>query len=203
MLDKLKEWDTALFYAINDARSNFLDWFFAIISSHWFFAIIVLVFAFSIWKVRFKFKVLPLIVIVLLVSLCFLFADRISVLCFKDVVERLRPSHVLQDVHLVALRNLQLIYDSKGGLYGFVSSHTANLCCIAVIYAKLSSKKKITILCLALWAVLTAYSRVYCGVHYPMDVICGGLLGFVLGEIIYYVFSLLDRKYKWNIEQKE
>ena len=170
MLDKLKELDTALFYAINDARSNFLDWFFAIISSHWFFAIIVLVFAFSIWKVRFKFKVLPLIVIVLLVSLCFLFADRISVLCFKD---------------------------------GFVSSHTANLCCIAVIYAKLSSKKKITVLCLALWAVLTAYSRVYCGVHYPMDVICGGLLGFVLGEIIYYVFSLLDRKYKWNIEQKE
>ena len=80
MLDKLKEWDTALFYAINDARSNFLDWFFAIISSHWFFAIIVLAFAFFIWKVRFKFKVLPLIVIVLLVSLCFLFADRISVL---------------------------------------------------------------------------------------------------------------------------
>ena len=130
-------------------------------------------------------------------------ASTAPVLCFKDVVERLRPSHALQDVHLVALRNLQLIYDSKGGLYGFVSSHTANLCCIAVIYAKLSSKKKITISCLALWAVLTAYSRVYCGVHYPMDVICGGLLGFVLGEIIYYVFSLLDRKYKWNIEQKE
>ncbi|MBQ5873180.1 MAG: phosphatase PAP2 family protein [Bacteroidales bacterium] len=42
---------------------------------------------------------------------------------------------------------------------------------------------------------LTAYSRVYCGVHYPGDVFCGGLLGVVLGWLIYLLYSKLKQRF--------
>ena len=59
-------------------------------------------------------------------TLLFFLGDRVSVVGFKDVFERLRPSHALEDVFLVKLKDFQLIYTSKGGLYGFVSSHSTN-----------------------------------------------------------------------------
>ncbi|MBR5254339.1 MAG: phosphatase PAP2 family protein [Bacteroidales bacterium] len=42
---------------------------------------------------------------------------------------------------------------------------------------------------------LTAYSRVYCGVHYPGDVLCGGLLGVVLGWLVYMLYCKLKKRF--------
>ncbi|MEE1112603.1 MAG: phosphatase PAP2 family protein, partial [Bacteroidales bacterium] len=42
---------------------------------------------------------------------------------------------------------------------------------------------------------LTAYSRIYCGVHYPGDVLCGGLLGVVLGLLIYMLYCKLKKRF--------
>ncbi len=38
---------------------------------------------------------------------------------------------------------------------------------------------------LLLWALAISYSRIYLGVHYPLDVICGGLLGILWGKLVY------------------
>lgn len=191
MIEYLNDLDTQAFYLINAARNDFFDWFFAVISSHLFFAIVVasifVCFAYKNFKKHWW-------IVLLLIGLCFLLGDRVSVVGFKDVFERLRPSHALEDVFLVKLKDFQLIYTSKGGLYGFVSSHSTNAFCIATVFGLLSRKTKTWIL-LLLWAILTAYSRIYCGVHYPGDVLCGGLLGVVLGLLIYLLYSKLKKRF--------
>jgi undecaprenyl-diphosphatase len=191
MIEYLNDLDTQAFYLINSARNDFFDWFFAVISSHLFFALVVAsIFICFAYK---KFKKTWWIVLIL-IGLCFLLGDRVSVMGFKDVFERLRPSHALQDVFLVKFKDFHLVYTSKGGMYGFVSSHATNAFCIATLFG-LISRKRLSWILLLLWAFLTAYSRIYCGVHYPGDVICGGLLGVVLGWLIYFLYTKIKNKY--------
>lgn len=192
-MDSLIAYDTQLFYLINGARGSFSDWFFAIISSHLFFGIFI--FAMVLWLSVSQFKK-SFWHILILVAVCFLLADRISVLCFKDVFMRLRPSHALEGVNLVKFSNFQLIYDSKGGLYGFVSSHATNALCLTTVFASISRHRKSVILIMGIWSLLTMYSRIYCGVHYPADVICGALLGIVIGLFVSWGYNFVRKKIK-------
>lgn len=192
-MDSLIAYDTQLFYLINGARGSFWDWFFAIISSHLFFGIFI--FAMVLWLSVSQFKK-SFWHILILVAVCFLLADRISVLCFKDVFMRLRPSYALEGVNLVKFSDFQLIYDSKGGLYGFVSSHATNALCLTTVFATISRHKKSVILIMGIWSLLTMYSRIYCGVHYPTDVICGALLGIAIGLFISWGYNFVKKKIK-------
>lgn len=192
-MDSLIAYDTQLFYLINGARGNFGDWFFAIISSHLFFGIFI--FAMVLWLSVSQFKK-SFWHILILVAVCFLLADRISVLCFKDVFMRLRPSHALEGVNLVKFSDFQLIYDSKGGLYGFVSSHATNALCLTTVFATISRHRKSVILIMGIWSLLTMYSRIYCGVHYPTDVICGALLGIAIGLFVSWGYNFVRKKIK-------
>jgi undecaprenyl-diphosphatase len=191
MIEYLNDLDTKAFYLINAARNDFFDWFFAVISSHLFFAIVVagifLAFSYKNFKKTWW-------IVLLIIGLCFLLGDRVSVMGFKEVFERPRPSHALEDAFLVKFKDFQLVYNSKGGLYGFVSSHSANAFCIAMAFSLLS-RKRLVVFLLFIWALLTGYSRIYCGVHYPGDVICGGLLGVLLGWLIYLLYSKLKNKF--------
>lgn len=191
MIEYLNDLDTKAFYLINTARNDFFDWFFAVISSHLFFALVVagifLAFSYKNFKKTWW-------IVLLIIGLCFLLGDRVSVMGFKEVFERPRPSHALEDAFLVKFKDFQLVYNSKGGLYGFVSSHSANAFCIAMAFSLLS-RKRLVVFLLFIWAILTGYSRIYCGVHYPGDVICGALLGVLLGWLIYLLYSKLKNKF--------
>ena len=191
MIEYLNDLDTKAFYLINTARNEFFDWFFAVISSYSFFAIVVagifLAFSYKNFKKTWW-------IVLLIIGLCFLLGDRVSVMGFKEVFERPRPSHALEDAFLVKFKDFQLVYNSKGGLYGFVSSHATNAFCIATAFS-LISRKRTAVLLLFIWAILTGYSRIYCGVHYPGDVICGGLLGVLLGWLIYLLYSKLKKRF--------
>ncbi|HBN05486.1 MAG TPA: phosphatase PAP2 family protein [Bacteroidales bacterium] len=184
--------DTELFYLINGLRNPFFDYFFAFLSHNLSFVVAILsaVIFLSIKKFNKHFWIL-----IILVALSFLLADRISVLCFKDVFQRLRPSHALEGVNLVKLSSWHLIYDYKGGLYGFVSSHSANAFSLATIFAILGTKYKLLPILIYSWAILVGYSRIYCGVHYPLDVIVGGILGIGIGLLIVMLYKFILKKY--------
>ena len=118
------------------------------------------------------------------ITLC----DQTTSHLLKNLVQRLRPSHE------PALAGL--IYLSKagpGGLYGFVSSHAANAFGMATfLFFVLGKQFKLLKYWLLLWAALVSYSRIYNGVHYPADVLFGGLIGCAYGYLMAKAYFALD-----------
>jgi undecaprenyl-diphosphatase len=118
-------------------------------------------------------------------------ADAIANFGFKQTIQRPRPSH-----HVELSEKLHYYVTSKGeeyrgGPYGFVSGHATNSFAIAFFFGLFfwSYKRKRTLYLLLLWAALVAYSRMYLGVHYPSDLLCGGLLGGGIAFAAHRVFQ--------------
>ena len=115
-------------------------------------------------------------------------ADQVSVHLFKNTFQRLRPCHE------PALNGLVHLFNGEcGGKFGFVSSHATNSFNFALLSLLFIRKRWYTI-SIILWALVIGYSRIYLGVHYPGDVICGSLLGALVGWSIYKLYELTDNK---------
>jgi undecaprenyl-diphosphatase len=109
--------------------------------------------------------------------------DQSSVHLFKNLVQRLRPCHEPDLQGLV-----HLVRNKCGGQYGFISSHAANAFGVATFTALWMGKRWITIV-MIVWALLICYSRIYLGVHYPLDVIAGGLWGAGCAWLVFMLFN--------------
>lgn len=166
---KILELDTDFFLYLNSFHNDFWDTIMLMVTRKetWipFFTVILF---FIIKNYRSKWWL-----VVLFVALTVLLADQLSVL-LKETVQRLRPVHNPEIEHLVhnVLR--------KGGLHGFVSSHAANSFALFVFTTRLFRNKGYWLLML-FWAVLFSYSRIYSGVHYPLDILGGAVLGWLIG----------------------
>lgn len=185
MLDKLIQLDKTLFLWLNSHNSPVWDKIMWFISGklEWV-PLYLLIIGYIIF--RYRWKSIPIITsIILLIAL----ADRFSVMAFKQVFERLRPSHNVdfQGIIHLYMRDNGSYY--TGGLYGFVSSHAANSFALATFLALLF-RSRILSVGLFIWAGLVAYSRIYLGVHYPADIAGGALLGSILawGIFLFYKF---------------
>jgi undecaprenyl-diphosphatase len=110
------------------------------------------------------------------------------VLLFKDTFQRLRPCHepVLEGL-------VHIVKGKCGGMYGFVSSHAAN-CFYATVISGLFVRKKWFSISMICWAALISYSRIYLGVHYPGDVICGATFGALVGWGVFILYEITDVK---------
>lgn len=119
----------------------------------------------------------------------FLVAAGLMVLCadqtsglFKSYVPKFRPTHyepIACDVHTV--------YGYVGGLYGTVSAHAAN-CLAFMILAGSVVRREWAWWVLGVWVAVVSYSRIYLGVHYPMDVCFGLLAGGFWGLVFAWLF---------------
>jgi undecaprenyl-diphosphatase len=176
--------DTQLFLAINGMHSSFFDAFYTLFSSMitWIpFYLMILYLVFKKYN-QYGFWILLFLVLSVVLS------DQLSVLV-KELVHRLRPSH---EPSLLGKLNLPM---GEGGLYGFVSSHAANVFSFAFLMGFLTKNRRLFYLLLG-WAFVTIYSRVYVGVHYPLDVICGAIIGILVGLGIYKLIFYFDRRFQ-------
>ncbi len=182
MLNWLVAIDTQLFLFLNGLHTPFLDPIMVFFSGKITWVPLYLIIIFFMYK-QFGWRLLwPLLGVALVVVL----ADQTSVHLFKNVFERLRPCHnpdIKEMVHLAASR--------CGGKFGFVSSHAANTFGVATFLALLFKRRwfKVSIL---LWAAIVSYSRIYLGVHYPGDVLAGGLLGYICGIAVWNLYYGLN-----------
>lgn len=133
-------------------------------------------------KYKRKFFII-LIFIILAVTL----ADQSSVFV-KNLFLRLRPCHEPSLKGLVHLVNGEC-----GGMYGFVSSHATNSFNVALLSLLFIKKRWYSISIIA-WALVVGYSRIYLGVHYPGDVLCGSFLGAFIGWSMFRLYVLTDNK---------
>ena len=100
---------------------------------------------------------------------------------FKDSFQRLRPCHneSLKDT-------LRLVKENCGGKYGFFSAHASNSFSLAIFFGLLFKNRiRYIILITIVYASLISYSRIYLGVHFPIDIIIGSSFGLCVGFIMY------------------
>lgn len=182
MLERL---DTSLFLFFNSLHSPFWDEVMWMVSGKftWIPLYLALIFIIIYYQKNRAIFIVPLLILAVVIS------DQVSVHCFKEVFERLRPCH---DASLEGL--VHIVRGRCGGKYGFVSSHAANTFGIAILSLLILKRRWYTILIIT-WAVIVSYSRIYLGVHYPGDILGGALLGMLIGYALYYFYLILEKKY--------
>jgi len=191
MIQALLDLDKGLFLFLNGLHFSMLDPLMEAVSGKWLWIPLYIYILFVLVK-NFKVKSLYLIVMVaLLITLC----DQISVHLFKNVFMRLRPCHAPELQGLVHIVN-----EHCGGQFGFVSSHATNVFGLAIFLGEvLKATSRIWMIGLIIWAVVVSYSRIYLGVHYPLDILGGALLGMFLARFMLLLLQIINKKYSLKI----
>lgn len=176
-MDGLTQLDYRLFFLINDTWSySFLDWILPLLRERYFWFPL---YVFIIVSLYVRHRRRTATIYLLSIISCFVIADMVSSQVFKKTVQRIRPcnerafeSQVMERVHC-------------GYGYSFPSSHATNHFAISFFLIALFGFKRWTRLALIFWAGIISYAQVYVGVHYPLDVLGGALLGILIARLFY------------------
>jgi undecaprenyl-diphosphatase len=186
ILSRLNEIDSTLFILLNSKHNHFFDYVMFWASNRWVWIPLYALILFRIYKLFGK----KTITIVVLAALLITASDQLSTNAIKNVVKRTRPCH---EVSLQG--KVHLVNNYCGGEFGFVSSHAANcFALLSFLFLLVRSRDKLVLLLLAAWALLVSYSRIYLGAHYPGDVICGALVGIILGILFSIIYFKIQKK---------
>lgn len=174
--------DQLAMISINAPGPLFADYFFYNISSKTIWLPLVATLAVVLFRGcdSWRQALVLLLVSVAVVALC----DQASGVV-KRVVERYRPS---RDDDICYL--LHYVNGYRGGRFGFVSSHAAN-CFGEAVWLSLLLRRHRANVALFVLATLVCYSRIYLGVHYPLDIVCGACLGIIVGAVAYVATARL------------
>ena len=125
---------------------------------------------------------------IFLLLICFGLTNLIHDELFKKVFMRLRPCH--EDG---ICQSTRLLVDC-GGYYSFVSGHAANtaaiISCLLLYFKSISKWIKTGLI---IWVLLVGYSRIYLAKHYPLDVLCGFALGFLISYVLNTIYCIYIR----------
>ena len=184
-LQRLVDIDKQLMLALNGSDSLYMDGVMRVYSSTMVWVPVALVLFFVILKNNTpRVSVLTILTIAFAILAC----DQMSSHLIKPLVGRLRPCN---DPTIMDLIDTVNGYRSSG--YSFTSSHACNSFGIFAIISLIIKNRALS-LSLLLWAVINCFSRIYLGVHFPGDILCGALLGATIGGVVYLIYNFVRKK---------
>lgn len=191
MLEQFLVWERDAFFLLNGSDSPFLDHFMWLYSGKavWLplalFILVVLV-----YRRGWRESLWLILMIALTITLCDQFASHVC----KPLFTRFRPTH-----HPDFMEQVKVVFDYRGGKYGFISSHAANAFGFALLLTCILRDKWVG-WSLFLWATITAYSRIYLGVHFISDILPGALSGCCFAGLAYALYREGYRRWGWQEE---
>lgn len=194
MLDQLLQYDKELFLFLNNLGMPAWDNFWLVVTNKLTFIPLYALLLFLVYK-RFGLKVLLLIVI--MVAVMITFTDQITNLFKYIIAKRPRPCREEE------MQGIMRFVAKRCGRYGFFSGHSANSMAAAV-FAGLLLKPYYNklIFILLFWSALVAYSRIYVGVHYPLDIICGMAFGALSGFGFYKLQLFFKQRFISSLSKR-
>lgn len=180
MLQFLQDLDAQILLFINSLHVPYFDRFMWLATTTVCWSIMFMVLLYVLGRRGWK----HLLAVVVAIALVILIADLVSASVVKPLVARLRPTHDPDLSYMVHVVN-----GYRGGRFSFVSSHAANTFAGALLISLVFRNRRVGI-SIFLWAFIECYSRMYLGVHFLGDLICGALLGCVSAWLVY---ALLHR----------
>lgn len=182
MLQKLLEWDRELFLFLNDMNMHAFDPVMMILSSYTLFVLVCLLIAYFILKKEKRPGYVTLLFFLLTIGVNNLINQTI-----KKIIARPRP------IHEEAYNDIIYALGKHETGFSFYSGHSTTAFCIA-LFSLLYFKNKIYSAVILVWAFGVAYSRIYMGKHYPLDVLCGILVGSFIGSVGYILYDSYRKK---------
>ncbi|MXN92817.1 phosphatase PAP2 family protein [Flavobacterium sp. Sd200] len=186
MLEKLQQLDTDIFVYFNSLGSQTFDPFWEMITRFYYwipvFAVVVY-YAFKKLGKKHAFLVLGMVALVIL------FTDQTTNL-IKFLVKRPRPCNnpEIADVIRAVQRRIS---------FSFVSGHASNSMAVTFLAYNILKPYVKYIGLFFLWPFIFGYSRIYLGLHYPGDILCGYLYGLLTGWVIFLLYKYLRDRYNF------
>lgn len=178
ILDVLDQTDKSLLLSINGCHNTFFDMAMFWISDKWIWVPMYVSLLYIIGKNKKSETVFIIVGIVLTVVFC----DQFSSSLCKPLFHRFRPAQDPQIGQLV-----HTVCGFKCDLYGFISSHAANTVGVAMFLTLLFKNRTFGFVIFS-WALINCYSRIYLGVHYLGDIVCGSIMGLLFGWLCYWFY---------------
>lgn len=187
MLDELLKYDTEFFLFLNNLGNTSWDGFWLFVTEKWSSIPIYAILLYLIYK---NYGLKGTLVVIVCVALMITATDQIASL-FKYGVRRPRPCQVAE-----LKEHMRFVADGCGR-FGYFSAHAASSMAAAV-FLGLSLQKwyKYLPFLLLVWAAITGYSRIYLGVHYPLDVVSGMAFGGLTGWLFYLLQKWGQKRFK-------
>ena len=181
MIEEILKLDSKLFLYLNNLGTSKFDIFWISLSkieaNILMYLFLILLF-FYIQKIRPK--LIYIFYFLFVIALMITITDQ-GANIFKDSFKRLRPCY-----NESIIDSLRLVKENCGGKYGFFSAHASNSFSLAIFFGLLFINRiRYIIMITVVYASLISYSRIYLGVHYPIDIIFGSFFGIFVGFVMY------------------
>ena len=181
MIEEILKLDSKLFLYLNNLGTSKFDIFWISLSkieaNILMYLFLILLF-FYIQKIRPK--LIYIFYFIFVIALMITITDQ-GANIFKDSFKRLRPCY-----NESIIDSLRLVKENCGGKYGFFSAHASNSFSLAIFFGLLFINRISYIIMITIvYASLISYSRIYLGVHYPIDIIFGSFFGIFVGFVMY------------------
>lgn len=184
MLEKIIDLDKSLFVFLNNLGSEPFDAIWLLITKQFNWTPFFLLLLYILYK---KIGQKQLLLTLLFVAVMITFSDQITNLV-KNNVQRLRPCN---DEELTGL--IRIVRDSE--TFSYFSGHASNsMAAMMFVFLLLRRYYKYSYL-IFLYPLIFAYSRIYLGLHFPLDIISGYAFGALTGILFYYIYKKVALKF--------